>query len=271
MELTNRREVRRLLKQYGITPRKHWGQNFLVSQKVLRRILNAAKVQKGETILEIGGGVGTLSVALAERAKNVVVVERDPKLCAALHDALKSHQNATIHCTDARKLTTDVLPKEPYRLIANLPYSVALPILRNLLEGPKPPQDCLVMLQREVAERLTAKPPKMTLAGVTMQYLAKTELLFTVARESMWPVPDVTSAVVRLHPRPRQSAGERERFMTTVKRGFAHPRKYVLRNLSEDATTREKLHRRCSVPKKARPHGLSLTQWQCVSRETDES
>ena len=260
-ELTDRRTLQTILKRHGVVPRKHWGQNFLVSRKILLKILDASDIDSGTTVLEVGGGVGTISQELARRAKRLLVIERDPKLCQILEETLASFGNVEIRCEDARTFDPVSLGPTRYTLVANLPYSVGLPILRNLLESEHPPTDCFVMLQREVANRLTAKPPRMTLPGVAMQSLASVDKLFTIPAAATWPEPHVDSTYLKITPHVSSLRDDRARLLGVVKQGFSHPRKKVLKNLGAD----EKLARTCGFAEAARAQELSLPQWQCVA------
>ena len=194
-DVLNERTLRALLQKYDIVPRKHWGQNFLTSRKILDRMLDTSSVQETDTVLEIGGGVGALTDALAQQAGQVVVVERDPSLCEVLRDRFRDASNVEIRCEDARKLDSESLPHD-YRIIANLPYSVGLPILRTLIEGERPPRDAYVMLQQEVAERLTAQTPNRTLAGTAMQILAEGDYLFAIPTPT--PLEEDVDMIIRL-------------------------------------------------------------------------
>ena len=273
METSSRPAAQRLLKQYGITPRKHWGQNFLVSRSAVRKILQAADVSAGDTVLEIGGGLGALTLPLAERAKRVIVIERDPGLCRVLCDILKDRTNVMLICDDARKLVRDPfflssLSSSPrYKLVANLPYGTGTVIFRTLLEGAHPPRIAIVMLQKEVAQRLTVQPPHCSLLGVAIQHLAETKILFRVPKSATWPAPDVESAVVRFIMRmPRVSQEAHAALMETARRGFAHPRKLVLRNIAAEGALRDAISSHCAIPTTARPQELTLAQWECAAR-----
>lgn len=270
MDLCNKQTLKLLLRKYQIRPRKHWGQNFLVSRAVLKKILDAADIKPTDTVLEIGGGIGTLTVELAKRAKRVMVYEYDPKLCELLREILIPFPNVELHCTDARRIDASSLPTEPYILVANLPYSVGTVILRQLLESERPPRASYSMLQREVAERITAKPPHMSLLGVAFQMIAEPQILFRVPKRAFWPEPEVESALLRLSPHQAVRGLSLHSLIVVAKQGFAHPRKYVLSNLTRNAAVRDELKKHCAIPERARPQELTLNQWQCVAETMEK-
>jgi|SRR3989344_2538006 len=261
----NAETLKLLLSRHGVRPRRHWGQNFLVSESMRKKMLAEADISPEDTVLEIGGGAGALSVTLATHAKRLVVVERDPSLCDILQEVLAPFQNTEILCVDAREFNPSTLGTQPYTLVSNLPYSVGLPILRHLLESPYPPKDCFVMLQREVADRLSAEPPNLSLAGATMQVLADVQRLFVIPKEATWPVPDVDSAWLQITPRAEVSPEEREELFSVMKKGFAHPRKRVLASFSRTPEGQNALSKSCAIPFNARPAELTREQWQRIA------
>lgn len=188
-----------------------------------------------------------------------------------LHETLQPYPNVELRCVDARRITADQLPAASYKLVANLPYGVATAILRGFLESERPPQQSIVMLQREVAKRITAKPPRMSLLAVTIRTLVEPTMLFRVPSRAFWPEPDVESAVLRLSPLNAEGGqtplglDERRRMIAVAKRGFAHKRKRVFANLTKTGREQEKLARRCAIPLHARAEQLSLKQWKCLA------
>lgn len=268
MDLCNKRTIQRLLRQHDIRPRKHLGQNFLISRSALNKIVAAARIQPNDTVLEIGGGVGTLTIELAKRAEHVIVYERDPQLCGVLRETLAQYPNAELRCADARRINTSSLPPIPYTLVANLPYSVGTVILRQLLENERPPKESVIMLQREVAERIAAKPPHMSLLAIAIQSIVQPERLFRVAPGSFWPKPEVESAVIHLQTEEGLTLLSKEKRRDTfevARKGFAKKRKRVLANISRSQEEQTILSKRCAIPSNARAQELSLKQWNCLA------
>lgn len=264
IDITDKATLQRLLREHDIRPRKHWGQNFLVSKPILQRMLDAANIQSTDVVLEIGGGAGALTQALMERAERVIVVERDPSLCTILHELFDEVDNVEVRCEDARKIDIASLPHE-YRIISNLPYSVGLPILRTFFESNHPPTDAFVMLQHEVAARLAARPPQRSLPGATMQTLATVTSLFNIPPEATWPAPKVASTYQSLVPRKEYSLKEREKVIHKMVLGYRHPRKRVLRNLTEDQAEAIALGKKCEITEDTRAHELTDAQWRCIA------
>lgn len=269
MDFADRRTVQQLLKKYGVSPKRHLGQNFLVSPDILRRIVAAADIKPDETILEIGGGLGTLTLALAQRAKRVIVYEREAGLCRALDDLSRTSENIEVRCADARGIRDADLPSQPYRLIANLPYGVGTVVLRTLLEYPHAPKGALVMLQRDVAERICGKPPRLGILGIAIQSLAEPQILFRIPPRATWPAPKVESACVRFAlRRPRMAPKLYRALVALARTGFAHPRKKLAGNLAQmfaKEAIAKTLHR-CRIGEQARAQELSLAQWHCLTR-----
>ena len=219
----------RLLRLYGIYTRRSLGQNFLIDQTVLDRIVSAAKLNSDDLVVEIGAGTGELTEQLAERARRVLAIEIDPKLVQLLGDRFTDRDNVEIIQQDATTMDmADLTDGETYRVIGNLPYSVASPILRTLLESSHPPTQILAMLQREVALRLVAPPGRYSLLGISMLIYAEPELCFEVPATAFFPSPEVSSAVVRLNVRASPLVPDhRDEFFRIVSAGFAHPRKQI--------------------------------------------
>jgi 16S rRNA (adenine1518-N6/adenine1519-N6)-dimethyltransferase len=193
-------DARTLLKQYNLRPNKSLGQNFLVNPAILTKIADAAKLTPDDTVLEIGAGFGTLTEQLAGQAGRVVAVEIDGKLLPILKNALTGLKNVTV--THGDILTLDpghlIKPATKYKVVANLPYYITSAVIRHLLEAAVPPQRMVITVQREVAERIIAKPGKMSLLAVSVQFYGQPQILFRIRPGSFYPAPDVESAVVQI-------------------------------------------------------------------------
>ena len=184
----------------NIKPRKALGQHFLADNRVLSRIVAAAAIESDDLVLEVGAGQGALTRRLVDRGARVVAVELDPQLAATLHDRLGNPPNLTVVEDDARKLEpASLVPAgSSYKVVGNLPYYAANPILRRFLEACPRPMLIVVTLQEEVARNIAATPGKMGFLSVAIQYHASTRLICTVPPRAFRPPPKVTSAVVRL-------------------------------------------------------------------------
>lgn len=247
-KLTNPSHVSQLLTRYQVRLRKKWGQNFLVDENILAKIVRAAGLGKEDLVLEVGPGIGALTEKLACSAGKVVALEVDERLLPILKETLAGCGNVEIIHADALRFDYDtVLPQAPAKLVANLPYNIATPLLYRWLKTERHRFDLLVcMLQKEVAERLCASPggKDYGVLSVVAQYAAETELLFPVPGTVFFPRPEVSSAVVRLRPRrrPPLDAVREAFFFRVVEAVFATRRKTLFNTLhSAFPVTKEEL------------------------------
>lgn len=232
-----------ILKRYGIRPSKGLGQNFLVDEQILERILAASDLSASDVVLEIGPGLGLLTRRIAERVASVVAVELDRKLLTVLSEVLRD-------CANVHIVQGDILALDPlktledalglgsatplrYKVVANLPYYITSSALRHLLSARVRPEQMTIMLQREVAERIVAAPGNMSVLAISVQVYGSPEIAFRVPRGAFYPQPKVESAVlrVRTYPQPRVPEEELARFFRVVNAGFAQRRKQLHNSL----------------------------------------
>jgi 16S rRNA (adenine1518-N6/adenine1519-N6)-dimethyltransferase len=236
------KRTREIIARYGFTFRKNLGQNFLVDGNVLRRIVEAAELGPEAGVLEIGPGIGALTERLARAAGKVVAIELDRRLIPILEELLKPHRNVEIVHGDALKLDLGRLITERFAgldkvsVVANLPYYVTTPILMKLLEDRLPLESIVVMVQKEVAGRMTALPGGKDYGSlsVAVRYFAEPEIVCHVPRGVFVPPPNVDSAVVRLRlrARPPVDVRDEELFFRVVHAAFAQRRKTLANNLT---------------------------------------
>jgi 16S rRNA (adenine1518-N6/adenine1519-N6)-dimethyltransferase len=244
----------------------------------------AADISSEETIVEIGAGLGVLTRELAARARAVVAVEVDEKLCLRLRQKLRPYPNATVVCADvlslspARLLEEAGLPaqeagaRRPYAVVANLPYYIAAPVLRHFLEGDLPPRRLVVMLQKEVAESIAAGPGRMSLLGVAVQFYGRPHLLFGVPPQAFYPPPKVHSAVLRIDvaESPRVEVPDASAFFEVVRAGFSAPRKQLRNSLAQGLglppAEAEVLLSTAGIEPRRRPQELSIEEWAALCR-----
>ncbi len=222
-----------ILNELGIQPSKALGQNFLHDRAIVRRIAESAEIAAGALVVEIGPGLGVLTQELAERAGRVIAIELDPRLASYLRERDLSHTEiveSDILQTDLRVLTGG----EPYVVVANLPYSVATAAITHLLESSAPPARLVVMVQREVAERIVAAPPSMNLLAVSVQLFGHPRMMFTIGPGAFVPAPTVESAVIRIdvYDQSAIEPAERKVFFQMVKAGFRQKRKQLANALT---------------------------------------
>ncbi len=240
MELTDIREIRPLLERHGFRFSKSLGQNFLVADWVPRRIAEESGVADGDGVLEIGPGVGALTVELARRARQVLAVELDERLRPVLAETLKDYDNCEVHFCDAVRadlpaLCGEKLGERPWKVCANLPYNVATPLLTALLRS-RCFETVTVMIQREVAERICAEPGTAKYGSFTVlcAWYSEARRLFDVPPDCFLPRPKVTSTVLTLRRREKPPAAveDEDFFFRVVRAAFNQRRKTLLNALS---------------------------------------
>lgn len=239
MTLLTPTEVQRLLRDHGLAPRKAAGQNFVVDPNTVRRIVAAADLARTDTVLEVGPGLGSLTLGLAEVVGHVVAVEIDAGMVGALREVLADVPNVEVVHADALRADLGALVDGgPARLVANLPYNTATPIVMHALAEPAV-TDQFVMVQREVGERWVARPGDPLHAGVSVKLAlqAEAEVALAIPRAVFHPVPNVDSVMVRIRRRADAPTGERrQRLLELVDASFAQRRKTLRNNLRGLAT-----------------------------------
>ena len=236
-DLTDVATLRQLLRKHGLRPNKSFGQHLLVDRGALNTILEAAELQPEDSALEVGSGTGVLTVELAQRVRRVVAVELDRNILPVLRDTTKRYRNVEIIPRDLLDVQPDeVFGEAPYKLVANLPYYITAMTLRHFLEAKNAPRLLVVMVQFEVAQRLTAGPGDMSLLGLSVQFYGQPHLVAKVPAASFFPPPRVDSAIVRvdLYPEPPLSGDERAWFFTLAHAGFAEKRKMLHNSLARN-------------------------------------
>ena len=271
-----------------IKPKKSLGQNFLIDQEVIRKIIEGADLKKDDVVLEVGPGKGVLTEALASKCQKVIAVEIDQNLIPVLEKRFK--ENKKINIIHGDVLDTDILQlitktqdtrnkqiqnskfkirnySDGYKLIANIPYYITSLIIRKFLEAETPPQEMILMVQKEVAERIVASPGKMSILAVSVQYYANAEILFGVPKTAFDPVPEVDSAVLKISNFQFPiSNSSRDNFFKIVRAGFCAKRKTLANNLAnslhiERKMAEEKLSQ-IGIASNARAQELSVENWK---------
>ena len=235
MELTSRKIIENLLRKYDLKPNKRLGQNFLVNTKALEQIIKAADLKPEDTVLEIGPGLGVLTRELAKRVKKVVAVEKDQKMVAVLKETLKDFKNVEVIQDDILKISNFYFLTSNFKVVANLPYYIVAPVIRKFLEMFEVrPQSMVLMVQKEVGQRICAKPPGMSLLAVSVQTYADARIISYVSKNSFWPQPKVDAAIIKIIPSVKPRLTEKsDLFFRIVKAGFSQPRKQLANNFSK--------------------------------------
>lgn len=231
---TTIREWKALIAGLGLRPSKGKGQNFLFDRNVVLRILRAAEVKPGDRVVEVGPGLGILTRELLAVGAEVTAIELDWRLAAHLKELFADIRSFRLIEGDALAVDlADATPEGDYAVVANLPYSIGTAVIQRFLEAAHPPARMTVMVQKEVAERLTARPPDMSVLSVATQFLCTPSIAFSVSPTVFLPPPRVESAVVRLTRRdPELPREEWRRFFRIVQAGFQQRRKSLANSLS---------------------------------------
>lgn len=223
------------LRSIDLRPTRGMGQNFLTDPEALARIVEAAELDASDTVLEVGPGLGVLTWELIRRAGRVVAVELDKRLAARLRDEFADERRLTIVQTDILRIQPEQAlgfadsdtPRPFYKVVANLPYAITSPVLRHLLEAAVKPVLLVVLVQWEVAARISARPGDLSVLAHSVQVYAEPEIIARVPAASFIPAPAVDSAILRLRvsPRPLVASGEIDGLMRVIKAGFLQARK----------------------------------------------
>ncbi|WP_028255621.1 16S rRNA (adenine(1518)-N(6)/adenine(1519)-N(6))-dimethyltransferase RsmA [Veillonella magna] len=222
--------VHYVCKRFGIHMSKKLGQNFLIRRSVVDEIVAAAELTAGEPVLEIGPGIGTLTQGLAQSGAAVTAVELDRRLLEVLDTTLAQYNNVRIIHGDVLKVNIpEIMNHKPFKVVANLPYYITTPIIMSLLEMKLPIERLVVMVQREVAERMVAQPGTKAYGAlsVAVQYYTEPSIVMDVPPRAFMPAPEVTSAVIccRLREKPPVEVADEKLFFRVVKAAFAQRRK----------------------------------------------
>ena len=269
-------EIRRLAAELDVTPTKKLGQNFVVDANTVRKIVHAARVQPGERVVEVGPGLGSLTLAILEAGASVTAVEIDHRLAARLPQTAVEHgvEPERLTVVDADALRVTALPGEPSVLVANLPYNVSVPVLLHFLETFPYLRRGVVMVQAEVAERIAAKPGSKIYGSPSVKaaWYGEWKLAGTVSRQVFWPVPNVDSLLVGFDRTEgeRGSEDERRRTFAIVDAAFNQRRKMLRQALSGllggSAAASEVLIA-AGVAPTARGEDLTVDDYQRVAQE----
>ncbi len=264
-------EIKKLFDQYGIYPKKSLGQNFLIEQNIAKKIVKLAEVKKSTTILEIGPGLGGLTQELAKKSRKVIAVEKDDRLALIAKELFKGYPQVKIINQDILEFSPDNLPLD-YHLIANLPYYSATPIIRKFLQAFNQPLKMVLLVQKEVGQRICRQPPKMNLLAVSVRYYAQAKLLGYVSKNCFWPKPQVESAILEIIPQKKFSEKDK-RFFELVRAGFSAPRKQLANNLKKQLKiSREQTKKalgKMGLREEVRAENLSVQDWQKLVEELD--
>lgn len=242
MKIADYSVTRAILERHGFTFKKSFGQNFLTDTNILQKIVDTAEIDRNVNVIEIGPGIGALTEFLAERAAQVMAFEIDERLIPILADTLRDFDNVTVINEDILKsdLQTHIKnfanPGLPIKVVANLPYYITTPILMHLIESKIPFADFVVMMQKEVADRISAEPKTKAYGSlsIAVQYYMTAKVAFIVPRTVFVPAPNVDSAILKMTRRqsPLVAVKDQDFFFDVAKASFVHRRKTLWNNLT---------------------------------------
>ncbi|PKL72591.1 ribosomal RNA small subunit methyltransferase A [Candidatus Kuenenbacteria bacterium HGW-Kuenenbacteria-1] len=260
--------VKLLCEKYGLHPQRQAGQNFLIDKNILNKIIQVAELKKDDVILEIGAGFGVLTRELAGRVKKVIAVELDKRLVVALKEELKNFKNIVLINKDILKIQNLELKiiNNKYKIVANVPYNITSAILRKFLsEELIRPSEMILLIQKEVAERIIAKPGQMSLLSISVQFYSQPKIISVVSKNSFWPAPKVNSAIIKLNLNKQFNIEIEKDFFDLVRAGFSSRRKQLKNNLKKikirSKKTMEKIFEELNFNPMIRAQELSVKDW----------
>ena len=238
--------VHYICKRFDIKMSKKLGQNFLIKRGIVDEIVHAAELTPGEPVLEVGPGIGTLTQGLAQSGADVTAIELDRRLLEVLDTTLASYDNVRIVHGDVLKLDVPtIMNHKPFKVVANLPYYITSPIIMSLLESKLPIERLVVMVQKEVALRMVAKPGTKDYGAlsVAVQYYTEPDIVLDVPPKSFLPAPAVTSSVIRcvLRDKPPVDVIDEKLFFRVVKAGFAQRRKTFSNTMKTTGLSKDRI------------------------------
>ena len=242
MRIADYSVTKAVLERHGFTFKKSFGQNFLTDTNILQKIVDTAEIDKNVNVIEIGPGIGALTEFLTENAAEVMAFEIDERLVPILEDTLRDHDNVKVINEDVLKADLQTRVKEfenpnlPIKVVANLPYYITTPILMHLIESKIPFSEFVVMMQKEVADRISAEPNTKAYGSlsIAVQYYMTAKVAFVVPRTVFVPAPNVDSAILKMTRRkqPLVEVKDEDFFFRVSKASFVHRRKTLWNNLT---------------------------------------
>ena len=272
-------ETRKRMKKFNIVANKRYGQNFLIDDNILEEIVNSADITKDDLVIEIGPGLGNLTEYILSRAKYAILVEIDSKMIKVLEDRFKDRKNYILINDDILKVNIDKLVEEikskndlsfrSVKVVANLPYYITTPIIFKLLEDENSISDITVMVQKEVAQRMVAKPKSKDFGILTLMvdYFSNADIRVLVPNSSFIPEPGVMSAVINLKKNRKYSVKNEKMFFELIHKAFAQRRKKMINSLSSTNFNNmtkqelEDLFKRCNLDFNTRAEELTIEEF----------
>jgi 16S rRNA (adenine1518-N6/adenine1519-N6)-dimethyltransferase len=246
-------------------PKKSLGQNFLLNEKILDKIVSFCNLKKDDVALEIGSGIGNLTKKLAKKAKKVFAIEKDERLVKILARELGNQKNIKIIQGDILKINLKKLGiKKGYKVVGNLPYRIAKKVIQKFLNEKPKPKLMVVMVQKEVAKKICAKEGKLNILGAILQMISKPKIKMIVKKENFWPKPKVDGAILEIKPKNKRLEIH---FLKVLKAGFSQPRKTIKNNLKKIFGKKViQVLESLNIDPNLRPQELKLTSWEKLAK-----
>ncbi len=253
------------MKGLGLRPKDYLGQNFLVSEVVLEQILEVAEIKKSDIVVEVGPGMGVLTQVLAERAGKVIAIEKDRTFVPVLNKYFDKNKNVEIVEQDVLKYNFESLPGK-YKIVANIPYYLTSHLIQILLALKNKPGRIVLMVQKEVGERIVAAPGALSLLGISVQMFADAEVVATVPKQNFWPMPKVGSCIILIQPKNKFPEIEDQKlFFRILKVAFAGKRKQIHNTLANGfKENKNKIPvwlKDAKIEPSKRPQDLAIGDW----------
>ncbi|MFH1769531.1 MAG: 16S rRNA (adenine(1518)-N(6)/adenine(1519)-N(6))-dimethyltransferase RsmA [Parcubacteria group bacterium] len=266
--------IKQILRELKITPNKRLGQNFLMNEGIYKRLIDAVEPVAGDTIVEVGPGLGTLTEYLAQTNTNILAIEKDAKLAQYLTEKYESQNRVTIIKDDILEFDPAKygLKTDKYKIVGNIPYYLTTRLLRIVFSSWPRPQSIVLMMQREVSQKIVAKPPNMSLLATAVQYYTVPQIIMRVSRGSFYPAPDVDSAIIKLIPHKNDIIDKEydSLFFKVVTAGFGQKRRQLLNTLSAGLgipkETVQTALEKTGIDPKERAQNLTINQWHDTTK-----
>lgn len=245
---------------------QHFLKNTPAGRLIIYKMIRAADISNKDVVLEVGPGRGILTEALLKKAGRVIAVEKDKKLVEFLKEKFKEHNNLEIIEADILKIKNLKLKIKNYKVVANIPYYITSRFLKTFLENPpagRQPQKMVLMVQKEVGERIMAKPPHMNILAISVRVYGRPEIIAKVSRKHFSPQPKVDSVIILIDSISKSINIRCLNFWKIVKAGFSHKRKVLINNLK--SSDQKEVFEKCGIKEKARAENLSLENWRCLA------
>ena len=268
-----KKNLKRKLEKYQLKLKKSLGQNFLIDQRVVKKMIEAARLKRDDLVLEVGPGLGGLTRETAKQVKRVIAIEMDKKLIRAGQQELADLNNIELINQDILRVDIGrLIRKKRFKILSSLPYQISSPFLRKLGRLEEKPQLVVLLIQREVAERVKAEPGDSSRGYLTIlvQAVYRVEIISLVGQEAFWPQPKVESAIIRLVPRTKILVKDWPSFIKVVQAGFGQRRKKLINSLTnrldlEKERVRE-IVKDCRLDQNIRAQDLTIPDWLKLSQ-----